>query len=183
MSVERGARIFRRRCSTCHTIGEGEEHGTGPNLFDIVNNKAGRHRLFHYSLNNRIKNIIWDYKTLDQFLKLPKSIIPGTIMISKPMKNEQDRKDVIVFMDQYHPIYKLQTNKQNSSNFLNKSFASIDEMNLYDAKAPTQSRRKKYNQPKNQDEEISLRQPNMYTHWGELAASNENQESLQSQQT
>ena len=34
-NTKKGAKIFKTKCSQCHTINEGESHKQGPNLFNL----------------------------------------------------------------------------------------------------------------------------------------------------
>lgn len=159
MSVERGAKLFQKKCATCHTIKEGDAHGTGPNLWNIVNNRVGRDKLFHYSFNARTKNIIWDHDTLDAFLKQPKAIIPGTTMIIRPMKNKENRRDIIAYMDLFHPIGYNENSKQDKNEFAKTMYQIRSFDNIYDIR-PVIDHEKKQNE--NIEQENKNKQDNTY---------------------
>lgn len=44
------------------------------------------------------KAITWDETTLNDYLECPKKFIPGTTMILKDIKEDQDRRDLIAFL-------------------------------------------------------------------------------------
>ena len=45
--------------------------------------------------------LIWDKKTLSQYLINPKKMIPGTKMVFAGLKKKQDRKDLIAYLASY----------------------------------------------------------------------------------
>jgi len=44
------------------------------------------------------KNIMWDENTLDEYLQIPKKVVPGTKMTFAGVKNPEERKDIIAFL-------------------------------------------------------------------------------------
>ena len=45
--------------------------------------------------------LIWDKKTLSQYLINPKKLVPGTKMVFAGLRKKQDRKDLIAYLSLY----------------------------------------------------------------------------------
>ena len=99
--VKKGAKIFKTKCSQCHTIKENESHKQGSNLFNLNGRKTGQAEGYSYSKANIEKNIIWNNETLFEYLKAPKKYIPGTKMVFAGIKKPQERIDLIVYMNRF----------------------------------------------------------------------------------
>lgn len=55
----------------------------GPNLNKLFGRKAGSVAGFNYSPALKESGIVWDAKTLDQYLAAPTATVPGTRMVMK----------------------------------------------------------------------------------------------------
>jgi len=93
----RGQRVF-NACAACHSL-EPNRNMTGPSLAQLWNRKAGGLPSFErYSDVLRSSGIIWDDKTLDQWITDPQHLIPGNEMTFAGLKNPQQRADLLAFL-------------------------------------------------------------------------------------
>lgn len=94
----RGARIFKTKCSQCHTIHEGGAHKQGPNLHGFYGKKAGTTESFGYSDATRKAGVTWDDDNLMKWLENPKKFIKYSRMVFPGLKEPQDRADVVAYL-------------------------------------------------------------------------------------
>jgi cytochrome c len=93
-----GEKVFKRVCSACHiTTAEGPKR-LGPSLFGIVGRHSGTIEGFRYSEANKKANLTWTPEVLDKYLIDPKATIPGTIMAFAGIKKDDERKNVVAYL-------------------------------------------------------------------------------------
>lgn len=94
---DRGQRVF-NGCAPCHSLESGRNM-TGPSLAQLWNRKAGGLPSFErYSAVLKSSGIVWDDKTLDQWITDPQHLIPGNQMTFQGLKNTQQRADLLAFL-------------------------------------------------------------------------------------
>lgn len=96
-NVKKGAKIFKSKCSQCHTINEGGANKNGPNLFGVFGQPSGK-KAFAYTEANRDSGIVWTEKHLFAYLENPKKYIPSTKMVFAGIKNPKERGDLIEYI-------------------------------------------------------------------------------------
>ena len=94
----RGERLFNQQCKACHTLDKDGASTVGPNLHGLVGRKAGSTEGFSSSDAMKASGIVWDDKTLVEYLKDPKGRVPGTKMVYAGLKQEAQQADMIAFL-------------------------------------------------------------------------------------
>jgi len=94
----RGERLFNQQCKACHTLDKDGARTVGPNLHGLIGRKAGSTEGFSSSDAMKASGIVWDDKTLVEYLKDPKGRVPGTKMVYAGLKQEAQQADMIAFL-------------------------------------------------------------------------------------
>ena len=96
--AEKGERLFNQQCKTCHTVDKGGRNGIGPNLFGLLGRKAGTIEGFSVSDALKKSAIVWDDKSLADYLKDPKGKVPDGKMIYAGLKRPEQLDDMIAYL-------------------------------------------------------------------------------------
>ncbi|MDX2484396.1 MAG: cytochrome c family protein [Pseudodonghicola sp.] len=95
--VGKGAKVF-KKCQACHKVEEGV-NATGPSLYGVVGRKVASIGDFGYTGGMMDHGGDWTPEALDAFLTKPSAIVPGTAMTFAGLKKQQDRVDVIAYLE------------------------------------------------------------------------------------
>lgn len=92
-----GERVF-GRCRACHLL-TGNQPRSGPNLKNIFGRPAGTTPGFSsYSKALRESGIVWNERSLDEWISSPVDFLPGNKMNLAPIRSAQDRMDLIAYL-------------------------------------------------------------------------------------
>jgi cytochrome c len=94
----RGERLFNQQCKICHTVEKGGRTGVGPNLFGIFGSKAGGVQGFSFSEAMQKSGIVWNDKTMAEYLKDPKGRVPDGKMVYAGLKQKAQLDDMIAYL-------------------------------------------------------------------------------------
>ncbi len=83
-------------CVSCHDL-QHRTHRIGPHLMGVLGRHAGRTSGYDYSDAMRSSGIVWNEKTLSEFLKEPSKMVPGTKMGLSGMA-ESDIKTLVEYI-------------------------------------------------------------------------------------
>lgn len=87
-----------RACRACHVVDPGVNR-TGPSLYNVVGRDIGSIGDYNYSSAMAEKEGAWTYENLNGYLEAPRSWLPGTKMGYAGMPSEQDRANLIAYLD------------------------------------------------------------------------------------
>ena len=99
--AEDGKKVF-RKCMACHDIGENAKNKVGPILTGVVGRTAGTLPGYSYSdamVQAGKDGVVWSNDELNIYLTNPKELVPGTKMTFAGLKKEEDRANVIAYLD------------------------------------------------------------------------------------
>jgi len=94
----KGAQVF-AKCTACHNAAAGGPAGVGPNLYHVLGRPIASAPGFAYS--DALKGIkgSWDFDKINTWLTGPGAMAPGTKMTFAGIENEQDRANVILYLN------------------------------------------------------------------------------------
>ena len=93
-----GKKVF-AKCQACHSL-EAGKNKVGPSLHGIIGRASGSEAGFTYSDAMMNAHLTWTPETLDQYLTNPRKMVPGTKMAFVGLPKDQDRADVITYLEQ-----------------------------------------------------------------------------------
>ena len=92
--VKRSEQIY-ARCAACHALATDR---VGPRHCGLFGRRAGTVPGFAYSAAMKKSKITWDDKTLEQFLRSPMRMVPGTSMTYDGVASPAERQDLIAYL-------------------------------------------------------------------------------------
>lgn len=99
-SPDAGERVS-RKCAACHDFREGGAKRIGPPLWGIVGRAVAAEGDFAYSpaiVAFGATGAAWTIEILDAYLANPKALVPGTKMIFPGMPDEQERIELLAYL-------------------------------------------------------------------------------------
>jgi cytochrome c len=94
--IKAGEAIY-SRCLACHALAYDR---TGPRHCGLFGRRAGSVKGFLYSDAMKKSKIVWDEKTLNDFLANPTRNVPGTTMGYAGVQDEAERANLIAYLRQ-----------------------------------------------------------------------------------
>jgi len=110
----RGQRLF-GACAACHSL-RPDQNMTGPSLAGVWDRKAGTLKSFsRYSPALTSANIVWNDKTLDEWIADPQHVVPGNQMTFPGVKDASERADLLAFLKEATQPGSTQLSQQGGS--------------------------------------------------------------------
>ena len=98
-NAARGQRVF-GACAACHSL-QPDQNMTGPSLASLWGRKAGTLPSFdRYSPALKSANVVWNDKTLDEWIEDPQHLVPDNQMTFAGIKDGRQRADLLAFLKQ-----------------------------------------------------------------------------------
>jgi cytochrome c len=86
-----------KKCEACHTLEPGNNK-IGPHLAGLFGRKASIVDGFAYSTALKNSGIVWDEKTLDEYIASPSKMVKGGKMVFAGIAKPEDRENLIAFL-------------------------------------------------------------------------------------
>jgi cytochrome c len=85
------------KCAVCHA--KDSSNKFGPGLLGVIGRPAGSVPGFRYSQAMKNSNIVWDEKSLDEFIMAPQKALPGNAMPFAGIPDQKERDDLIAYLE------------------------------------------------------------------------------------
>jgi len=96
MAAGKGAKLFKKKCGTCHTVKPGK-HKIGPSLAGVIGRKAGSTDFKKYKALKGA-DFTWDEENISKWIANPKKFIGKPTAMTVKVKKEKERKEIIEFL-------------------------------------------------------------------------------------
>lgn len=96
-SLRLGATVF-NSCYYCHSL-KPDVHLTGPSLAGLWGKKAGKVKGYElYTDGLKKSNVVWNEKSLEEWIRNPQKLVPSTTMPDPRIKDETFRQAIVEFL-------------------------------------------------------------------------------------
>jgi cytochrome c len=89
------------QCRACHQIGETAKNTVGPVMNGVIGRKAAEREGYGYSNAMKASGLTWDEATFADYIKDPKTKVPGTKMIYAGLKDDKRIADLVAYLKQF----------------------------------------------------------------------------------
>ena len=90
-----------KKCTPCHSIGEGAKNKVGPELNGIDGRHSGTAEGYSYSDANKNSGITWNKDQFLEYIKDPKAKVPGTKMTFAGIKNQNEINNLWAYVSSF----------------------------------------------------------------------------------
>lgn len=101
--AKEGAKLFKAKCASCHSVDKGGPTKQGPNLYAIMGKTAASSAGFKFTEKLKKTGIVWDNETMFQWMTNPKAMVKGTTMAFPGFKKETDRAHLVAYLHTLSP--------------------------------------------------------------------------------
>ena len=96
--IAKGAKVFKYRCSACHSMDPNKSQFFGPHLAGLVGRKIATVEGYTFTEDVQQLNIVWTVPVLDEWLTRPQQMVPDMCMPFLGLPKADDRHALIEYM-------------------------------------------------------------------------------------
>jgi cytochrome c len=87
------------KCASCHTFDKGGRNLVGPHLYGVIGREKASVQGFNYSAAFRKLKGAWTVQEIYEYIKHPRTTVPGTNMTFAGIPRASERADLIAFLN------------------------------------------------------------------------------------
>jgi len=96
--IEKGAKVFKYKCSACHSMDSSKSQFFGPHLADLIDREIATIDGYIFPEPTKQHDIVWTEETLYKWLENPQELVKDMCMPFTGLQKKEDRDALMAYL-------------------------------------------------------------------------------------